>query len=220
MGEKAMLMTDKEIKDAMQAGDIEIENFDETSLKAASYDGRVGNRALLGGAESDIDVARARSVTIRPGEFILLTTREKFKLSDNFAANLGLRSYYGRKGLVLLAGLQIDPGFEGHLVIGGYNAAPRKLVLDYEAPFVTVEFHRLSAAVEQPYVSGEEQIKGEIPRVDKDYLRTLETQSLSDLANDVRKLTVSVGKMQNTLYYYYAPLLLAIFIAAVASLFK
>ena len=215
-----MLMTDSEIKVAMQSGELEIGNFYEVSLQAASYDGRVGDRALLGGADSEIDVVRSRSVTIRPGEFILLTTREKFKLSDNIAGNLGLRSYYGRKGLMLLAGLQIDPGFEGHLVIGGYNAAPRKLVLDYEAPFVTIEFHRLTAAVEKPYISGEEQKRGEIPRIDKDYLRTLETQSLSDLAKELRKLTQTVGHMQKLLYYFYGPILLAIFAAVVASFFK
>lgn len=207
-----MLMTDSEIKAAMQSGDLEIGNFDEVSLQAASYDGRVGGRALLGGADSEIDVARSRSLVIRPGDFILLTTREKFKLSDDLAGNLGLRSYYGRKGLVLLAGLQIDPGFEGHLVIGGYNAAPRKLVLDYEAPFVTIEFHRLSAAVEAPYVSGEEQKRGEIPRIDKDYLRMLETVSLSDLKEELRTLTMNVAAMRR----FYTPLLIGIFVAVVS----
>lgn len=215
-----MLMTDKEIKDAMQAGDLGIEYFEDANLQAASYDGRIGNRALIGGKDNEIDVARSRLVTIKPGEFVLLVTREKIKLGSNIAGNLGLRSYYGRKGLVLLAGLQLDPGFEGHLVIGGYNAAPRKLVLDYESPFITIEFHRLASIAEKPYQSDDEQKRGEIPRVDKDYLRTLETQSLSDLANDVRQLTVTVGKMQTLLYYFYAPILLAIFAAAVASLFK
>lgn len=210
-----MLMTDFEIKAAMQSGELEIVNFDEASLQAASYDGRVGDRALIGGTDLEIDVERSRSVTIRSGEFILLTTREKFKLSDNLAANLGLRSYYGRKGLVLLAGLQIDPGFEGHLVIGGYNAAPRKLVLDYKAPFVTIEFHRLAAAVEKPYISGEEQKRGEIPRIDKDYLRTLETQSLSDVANELKRLTTNVNHMGNMLKFFYTPLLFLILAAVV-----
>lgn len=210
-----MIMTDKEIRDAMRTGDLEIEYFDDTNLQAASYDGRIGNRALIGGKDAEIDVERSRSITIQPGDFVLLITKEKLKLSNNIAGNLGLKSYYGRKGLVILAGLQIDPGFEGHLVIGGYNAAPRKLVLDYEAPFVTIEFHRLAAAVEKPYVSGEEQKRGEIPRIDKDYLRTLETQSLSDLASDLRKLTQNVGQMQKLLYYFYAPILFLILAAVV-----
>ncbi len=215
-----MLMTDTEIKAAIQSGELEIEYFDEVSLQAASYDGRVGSHALIGGADLETDVAKSRSVMIRPGEFILLTTREKFKLSDNLAANLGLRSYYGRKGLILLAGLQIDPGFEGHLVIGGYNAAPRKLVLDYEAPFVTIEFHRLSAAVETPYVSGEEQKRGEIPRIDKDYLRMLETVSLSDLQEELRTLTMNVAAMRR----FYTPLLIGTFLLVLglvlAALFR
>jgi len=29
-----------------------------------------------------------------------------------------MKSYYVRKGIVLLAGLQIDPGWDGYLVLG------------------------------------------------------------------------------------------------------
>jgi len=208
-------MSDKEIKDAIKANEIIIENFDELSLQPASYDGRVGSRALLGGAETEVNIQNTGAVAIKPGEFILLTTREKFKLGYNIAANLGLRSYYGRKGLMLLAGLQIDPGFEGHLVIGGYNAAPRKLVLDFEAPFITIEFHRLSENVERPYAGGEEQKKGLIPRIDKDYLRTLETASLTDLQNELRTLTMNVEKLTMTMRRFYTPLLIGTFFAVV-----
>lgn len=211
-----MMMTDSEIRAARDAGDLVIEDFYEPSLQPSSYDARVGDRALLGGTEAEIDVARKGSVTIHPGEFILIVTRERFKLATTVAGHLGIRSYYSRKGLVVLAGLQIDPGFEGHLVIGGYNASPRRLTLDYEAPFLTIEFHRLTRPVEKAFVSGEEQKQGLIPRVDKDYLRTLETQSLTDVANELRNLTRNVGAMQTLLKYIYTPLLVGTFLAVVA----
>jgi len=221
-----MMMTDADIKAAIQSGDLVIENFSEASLQPSSYDARVGNRALVGGTDTEIDIAQKGSVTIRPGEFVLIVTREKFKLKPIIAGHLGIRSYYSRKGLVLLAGLQIDPGFDGHLVIGGFNAAPRRLTLDYESPFVTVEFHKLAGrAVEQPFVpSGDEQKAGHIPRMDKDYLRTLETQSLSSVAEELRTLTENVGAMQTQLKYFYTPLLAGTFLAVIgfglASLLK
>ena len=210
-----MMMTDNQIREAILAGDLVIENFDESSLQGSSYDARVGDRALLGGKDSEIEVGRTGSLTIRSGEFVLIVTREKFKLSNTITGNLGIRSYFSRKGLVVLAGLQIDPGFEGHLVIGGYNAAPRRLTLDYEAPFLTVEFHRLAHPVEKVFVSGDEQKVGRIPRADKDYLRMLETQSLSDISGELSNLAKNVGAMQTQLQYFYAPLMGGTFLAVV-----
>jgi deoxycytidine triphosphate deaminase len=212
----AMLMTDGEIKQAMAAGDLEIQNFDAGQLQAASYDAGLGDRALLGGKDAEIDVAGKGALTIHPGEFVLMVTKERFKLSNTLAGTIGLRSYFGRKGLLLLAGLQIDPGFEGHLIIGGYNAAPRRLTLDYEAPFLTIEFNRLSRPAEKAYAASGEQLKGELPRVDKDYLRTLEALSLSEIANELRTLAQNVGAMQKQLKFFYAPLLVGTFLAVVA----
>lgn len=210
-----MMMTDIQIREAMQDGALTIEDFDQTGLQGSSYDARVGARALLGGKDSEIDVCRAGSLTIRPGEFVLIVTREKFKLSNSIAGSLGIRSYYSRKGFVVLAGLQIDPGFEGHLVIGGYNAAPRRLTLDYDSPFLTVEFHSLAHPVKKVFLSGDEQKRGLIPRADKDYLRTLETQSLSDMAGQLSNLAKNVGAMQTQLQYYYAPIMGGTFLAVV-----
>jgi len=210
-----MLMTDVEIKAAMETGELLIENFDPASLQGTSYDARVGDRAIVGGRDKEINLADEQSLTIRPGEFLLVVTREKFKVTRIIAGHLGMKTYYTRKGFVVLAGLQIDPGFEGHLVIGGYNASPRSLILDYEAPFLTVEFHRLSRPVERLFVSGDEQRAGQIPRVDKDYLRTLEmlslhevTGKLSSLAESAGELAKSVREMQNQLKYFYAPLMM------------
>ena len=211
-----MLLTDSEINAAIKAGDLLIEPFTQASLEPASYDARIGDRALLGGKDAEIDVAKNRAITMQPGEFVLLVTKERFSLSDSIVGHIGVKSYFTRKGFVLLAGLQIDPGFEGHLVIGGYNAAPRRLTLDHEESFLTVEFHRLAKPVESPYLAGEEQKKGKIPRADKDYLRTLETESLSELSNNVRQLTKSVGAMQWQLKVVYAPILFLI-LAAVVS---
>jgi deoxycytidine triphosphate deaminase len=91
-----------------------------------------------------------------------------------------LESSYPRKGLVMLNGLQIDPGFEGVLV-SLYNASPRGLTLEYLAPVCTLEFHQLARPAQTPFKPGSEQKQGNIPRADKDYLRTFETESLSDM---------------------------------------
>ncbi len=80
-----------------------------------------------------------------------------------------------------------------------YNASSRSLTLEYSAPFCTVAFHQLARPVERPFVSGSEQKKGKKPRVDKDYLRTLETESLSEMAESMRQMTQNVASLSQSL---------------------
>jgi dCTP deaminase len=193
-----MLMTDGEIRAAMEAGKLGIENFSETNLEAASYDMRFGSRLLVSSNDTEIDLSQKTSATLKPGEFALVTTYENLHLAHDIAGHIGVKSYYTRKGIVVLSGLQIDPGFEGVLVIGMYNASPRSLTLEYLAPFCTVEFHQLAKPAEKPFVAGWEQKEGRIPRVDKDYLRTLETESLSEMAQSIRQLTQNVASLSQS----------------------
>jgi len=214
-----MLMIDKEIKKAINEKKIIMENFSEDYLEPTSYDMRVGNKAVLSEVEREIDVKKEGGIIIKPGQFSILTTYENIKMPSDIAGHIGVKSYYTRKGLILLAGLQIDPGFEGVLVLGVYNASPRKLTLDYLNSFCTIEFHQLSGPVEKPYSNSSEQKKGDIPRVDKDYLRTIETQSLSELSKNMRTLTLSVASLTRTIHWFLLPLVLGTFLAILGALF-
>jgi dCTP deaminase len=193
-----MLMTDGEIRTAMESGKLHMDNFSDKSLQPASYDMRVGSRLLISNDSAEIDLFQKGSAILQPGVFALVTTHERVRLDDTIAGHIGVKSYYTRKGVVMLTGLQIDPGFEGALVIGLYNASPRSLTLEYLAPFCTVEFHQLAQPVKTPFVSGDEQKEGNIPRADKDYLRTLETQSLSEMSSSLRQLTMDVASLNQS----------------------
>lgn len=213
-----MLMTDKDIKKAIEDGQIKMENYSVECVEPSSYDMRIGDKAILSGVEKPINVKQEKGIIIKTGQFALITTYENMKMPNDITGHIGVKSYYTRKGLILLAGLQIDPGFEGVLVLGVYNASPRNLTLDYLSPLCTVEFHRLSGPVEKPYLSSLEQKKGEIPRADKDYLRTIETQSLSELSENLRNLTVSVSTLTRTVNKFLLPLVSGTFLAVFASI--
>jgi len=217
-----MLMTDAEIRQALGAEKLRIAGFSDASLEAASYDMRVGPRLLISSDEAEIDLSKKGSTTIKPGVFALVTTHENLQLPNDIAGHIGVKSYYTRKGIVMLTGLQIDPGFEGVLVVGLYNASPRSITLDYLAPFCTVEFHQLSRAVEKPFISGDEQRQGYIPRADKDYLRTLETQSLSDMSESLRKLTVDVSSLASSIkiIMWLIPIIVGVGMTVVAIIAK
>jgi deoxycytidine triphosphate deaminase len=87
---------------------------------------------------------------IPAGDFALVITKEYLKLAPSIVGHIGLRSKYTRRGMVLLAGPQIDPGFEGNLHVALCNLSPSEISLSYDDSFCTVEFHKIPA-VKRPY---------------------------------------------------------------------
>lgn len=212
-----MLLSDVEIRNEMEKKTIIIDPFNEQSLQPASYDLRIGKRALISGMENEIDLEKRLSFTIKAGDFALLTTLEKITLSNNIVCHIGMKSYYIRKGLILLSGLQIDPGWDGYLILGMYNASPRNLTLDYQSTICTIDFYGLTVPASEAFITGTELKAGLIPRVDKDYLRTLETQTLSEMSESVRQLSENVNMLTRIIYKFVTPLLILI-LASIVSL--
>jgi deoxycytidine triphosphate deaminase len=144
----------------------------------------------------EINIEKEQSITIPGGAFALVSSLERIKLPNNFAGHIGMRTYYTRKGLTILSGLQIDPGWNGVLVLGLANLSPRSITLDYQDHICSIEIHRLNReatkAYKGPYMA--EQREGRIPSSDKDYLRTIETMSVSDLTNALIELSRNVGE--------------------------
>jgi len=214
-----MLLTDSEIKEVMKKGELVFENYEERMLQPASYDMRVGKTLLISGQENEINMEERGSVVLKAGQFALITTQEGVKLSDSIVGHIGLKSYYVRKGVIILAGLQIDPGFNGVLVLGVYNASSRGISLDYSSPLCTVEFHKLEKPVKIPFnrADVDEQQRGHIPKADRDYLKTLETQSLSEMSESVRFLSENVASLTRTVNKVIIPLTIGILVAVIGS---
>jgi dCTP deaminase len=228
------LLTDTQIRDALESGEVVLEPLSDESLQPASYDLRLGERAIVtksvdiekvrenveNEAAPELDVARAGSMAIPAGAFALVVTRERVHLSPRHAGHIGLRSYFARKGLLLLAGLQVDPGFRGHLVLGLANVSPRSVYLHYEEPIATLEIHQLTAAASHAYAgaySGR-QDSPHIPRADADYLRTIETLSVSDLTRSLLRLSDNVAKLSRDVRILWLPLGLAVVTATLLRL--
>lgn len=212
-----MILGDQAIKEAMEEGDLEVDEFSNECLQPASYDLRIGDKMLASHSDRDINLSDRGSATIKAGEFALITTFEKVSLSNQIAGRIGIRSYYTRKGLILLAGSQIDPGYEGHLTLGVYNASPRDFTIDFKEPFSTVEFHQLPEPVENPYETNPSQQSEVIPKEDKDYLRTLETESLSEMSQSVRQLSENMNTLTTITYKVILPMLVLIFGSVIVS---
>ena len=231
------ILTDSEIKEAIKEGELEIDPFDEErGLQPASYDVRLGKRAIITKSVSleelkgkvekeqvkEINVEKEESVTIPGGAFALVSTLERIRLGGNYAGHIGMRTYYTRKGLVILSGLQIDPKWDGALVLGLANLSPRSLTLDYGDNLCTIEIHRLNREANKDY-SGlymAEQREGKIPSADKDYLRTIETMSVSDLTKALIELSRSVSDVGKWVRGFWFAFGILIILAILSLIFR
>jgi len=219
------ILVDKEIKEAMTNKEIEIVNFSQEQLQPASYDMRLGERAIVSKAVSldefkksvseseEINVKTKGRLTIPAGAFVLFTTFEKIRLSSKYAGHIGMRSYYSRKGLNILSGLQIDPGFFGVLVLGAVNLSPRSIEIPFAEPICTIEIHRLNVEAEEAYRGTvmDAQKEGRIPSSDRDYLRTIETMSISDLTQALITLSNNVSSLRSIILYSWITVVITLF---------
>ena len=210
------MMTDHEIRAAIEKQEIILHPFDPASVEPASYDVRVGKWAFASSLREKLNLSEKGVLIVEPGEFAVLESRERVELDNSTAAQLGLRSEYARRGLLMLSGPQIDPGFIGILVVRVINLAPKPIAMPYESPFLTLQFFRLNTPVTKPY-SGPQQGQGGISA--RDIQELVETEgmtlgqvmkTLGALAKDVAELRGSVGRLS-----WLLPVIVAIGMAVV-----
>jgi dCTP deaminase len=163
-----MILVDEEIKEAVNSGEVELSDFSKECLQPASYDLRVGEEGFVLSAGRVINIQTEGPLEIQPGDFALIMTHEKLRLPTNIVGRFGLRSMYARMGLLATAGPQVDPGFEGKLVIGVVNFSSQTVRMPYLTPFCTLELERLSrhssVAYGGPY-QGQEHLTDELTKM-------------------------------------------------------
>ena len=164
-----MLMSDRDIRASIEAGEIGLEPLDMALLQPSSFDVRIDRffrlfdnhkYAFIDPAEQQDDLTRFVEVApdepfiLHPGEFVLGSTYEFVKLPDNVAARLEGKSSLGRLGLVThsTAGF-VDPGFNGHVTLELSNMATLPIKLWPGMKIGQLCFFQLSSPSETPYGS-------------------------------------------------------------------
>ena len=127
-----MVLSDGEIGRLIKEQSLCIEPLEEKQIQPASVDIRLGNTfCVLEDTSNGIirlndDIKYKTIVTDRylllPGQFVLATTVEYFKLPDNLTAFVEGRSSLGRLGLFIQNAGWVDPGFEGEITLELFNA--------------------------------------------------------------------------------------------------
>ncbi|MBW1793183.1 MAG: hypothetical protein JRJ38_01930 [Deltaproteobacteria bacterium] len=76
-------------------------------------------------------------VTIAPGDFALLITKEWIKIPSDCMGFIAMKTKHKLSGLINVSGFHVDPGFYGRLKFSVYNAGTANVVLKYgEATFI------------------------------------------------------------------------------------
>ena len=191
-----MLMRADRIQKGLDDRLITIEGYSDEALQPASYNFRLGDEAITCSQREMVDPSRRGLLVIPAGDFALVKTFERVALSTRVAGPIGLRSHYAKRGLDILAGPQIDPGFEGYLVVGLTNLSPRDITIGYKTEFCTVEFHEFSDPVSTPY-SGEYQGPKGITGPDLEALVESQGMTFGEVIRSLGALSASVNDLSH-----------------------
>ncbi len=164
-----MLLSDRDIRRALDCGQITLDPLDRDLIQPASIDVRLDRVFRLfdnhkysvidpataqPGLTRAIEVSQDDPFVLHPGEFVLGATFERVSLADDIAARLEGKSSLGRLGLLThsTAGF-IDPGFCGHVTLELSNTATMPILLYPGMKVGQLCFFTLSSPAEAPYGS-------------------------------------------------------------------
>jgi dCTP deaminase len=166
-----MILSDRTIREEIDAGRIRIEPFDPASIQPSSIDLHVDSqfrvfansrypyidvKSPMPDLTELVEVADGEPFILHPGEFVLGSTLERVRLPDDMVARLEGKSSLGRLGLLIhsTAGY-VDPGWDGFLTLELSNVANLPITIYPGMKIGQISFFRLSTEAERPYGSKE-----------------------------------------------------------------
>lgn len=127
-----MILSDQTIRKLLQEDTLFISPLEEEQIQPASVDIRLGDTFSIVEDTSDGIITMDNEIHYKtittdtylllPGQFVLATTMEYFRLPDNLTAFVEGRSSLGRMGLFIQNAGWVDPGFEGEITLELFNA--------------------------------------------------------------------------------------------------
>ena len=165
-----MILSDRTIREQLEAGRIVIEPLGSNSLQPSSVDLRLDRffRVFKNHTMGHIDVKQNledltelveaegdEPFILHPGEFVLGSTLERVAVPDDLVARLEGKSSLGRLGLLIhsTAGF-VDAGFDGQLTLELSNVANLPITLYPEMKIGQISFQQMTTPAETPYGSG------------------------------------------------------------------
>ena len=166
-----MVLSDRSIKQAIEAGTIVIEPYSPRDVQPASVDFHLANKILVfrnstlpyidlkkevPNLTDEVTVDDDEPFMLHPGEFVLGSTLERLTLPNDVVARIEGKSSLGRLGLMIhsTAGF-IDPGWSGNLTLELANVSRLPITLYSGMRIGQISFQELTTEVDRPYGSKE-----------------------------------------------------------------
>ena len=166
-----MVLSDRSIKEAIEAGTIGIEPYSLRDVQPASVDFHLADKILVfrnstlpfidlrkevPNLTDEVTIEDDKPFMLHPGEFVLGSTLERLTLSNSLVARIEGKSSLGRLGLMIhsTAGF-IDPGWSGNLTLELANVSRLPITLYSGMRIGQISFQEMTTEVDFPYGSKE-----------------------------------------------------------------
>ncbi len=133
---------------------VDKKDFKPLNLKPASYSLTLGNEYYYDGKFYKLD--QNAELRIPPNALVVTNTAERVILPHYVAGRFGLRVEYVYKGLLVGAGPQVDPGFEGFLGCPIHNLTDSEVIIRVGDPYAWIDFARTTRLGDNPEFEKEE----------------------------------------------------------------
>jgi dCTP deaminase len=172
-----MILSDRTIREEIDAGRIVIDPFDPDCIQPSSVDLHVDSqfRVFANSRYPYIDVKQEMEdltelvevkpdepFILHPGEFVLGSTLERVGIPNDLVARLEGKSSLGRLGLLIhsTAGY-VDPGWDGYLTLELSNVANLPITLYPGMKIGQISFFKLTTAADVPYGAAGNKYQGQ-----------------------------------------------------------
>jgi dCTP deaminase len=164
-----MVLSDRSIREALDAGRISIAPLGDGCIQPSSVDLHVDRYFRLFRNHTSrvidvredqedltelVDIGDVDPLILHPGEFLLGSTLERITLPDDLVARLEGKSSLGRLGLLIhsTAGF-VDAGWDGHLTLELSNVANLPITIYAGMKIGQISFLQMTTPADKPYGS-------------------------------------------------------------------
>lgn len=162
-----MILSDRSIREALEAGRITIDPLDPSMIQPSSVDvtvdryfrvfrnhttGIIDVKMNLEDLTELVEIPEGDRFILHPGEFVLGSTAERVALGDDIVARLEGKSSLGRLGLLIhsTAGF-VDAGWDGYLTLELSNVATLPITLYPGMKIGQISFLSMTTPADHPY---------------------------------------------------------------------
>lgn len=154
-----MILSDKDFRKEVKKHNI-VEPFIEKNLQPCSLDLRLDKSLLIPRKDRSYNLneeikntkVEANGYILKPGEFVLGSTKEWVNIPEHLTGSIEGKSSIGRMGLIVhLTAGWIDAGFKGNITLEILNNSGNEIILKEGALIAQLVLHQLSSSVEQKY---------------------------------------------------------------------